>query len=269
MTGDVGTRILQRRAAAIRRNAIRIAAGRGQGYIGQALGTAEILSCLFFEIMDLSGPVQARDRFILSPGHYALAVYAVMAELEAYDLQELATYGMDGSRIEESPMEGLPGFEITGGSLAQGLSQGVGIALGKRLSGQPGRVFCLISDGELQEGQTWEAILSAAHHRLGNLVVVLDRNRRQVDGDTEQVSTLEPIPEKLAAFGIESRSVDGNDVGCVREGLDWACAEDRPRSLICETELGHGVSAFAGADYPHYIRTEAKAWDAALTSVTP
>jgi transketolase len=256
------------RAAAIRANAIRIAGGRGQGYIGQALGTAEIMACLYFGVMDLDGPVATRDRFVLSPGHYALAVYAAEAERGSYQFEELCTYGMDGSRIEESPMEGLPGFEVTGGSLAQGLSQAIGMALAHRHLGYSGRVYCLISDGELEEGQTWEALLSAGHHELGNLIIALDRNRRQVDGPTEEIATLEPVAEKLAAFGLEVEAVDGHEIEALMLAFGGPGGDrGRPRIVVCETELGHGVEAFRAAAYPHYVRAERSVWDDALAGL--
>lgn len=259
---------LQAQAARLRAIAVQIAAGRGQGYIGQALGTAEIMSCVFFDAMRLDGPVDDHDRFVLSPGHYALALYAVMAERGAYDLAELATYGMDGSRIEESPLEGLPGFEITGGSLAQGLSQAVGLALGARLRGLAAHVFCLISDGELQEGQTWEALLSAGHHELDHLTIILDRNRRQVDGATEDIVALEPVTDKLRAFGMDVVTVDGHNVAAIQAALRRGReARGRPTTIIAQTTLGHGVPAFEDADYPHYLRLPSDDWDAALQHV--
>ncbi|MDO8209600.1 transketolase [Conexibacter sp. CPCC 206217] len=251
-------------AARLRAHAIRIAAGRGQGYVGQALGTAEIMSCLFFDAMRLEGPQEDHDRFVLSPGHYALTLYAVQLERGLYDPAELETYGMDGSRIEESPLEGLPGFEITGGSLAQGLSQAVGLALGARLQGRPTHVYCMISDGELQEGQTWEALLSAAHHGLDNLTIVLDRNRRQVDGSTEEVVSLEPVADKLAAFGSEVVAVDGHDVAALQTALRRdRITPGKPTAVVARTALGRGVPAFEHADYPHYLRLPQEQWDAA------
>lgn len=260
---------LRRRAERIRRRAIGIASGRGQGYIGQALGTAEILSCLFFGLMRLDGPEDERDRFVLSPGHYALGLYAAMAEVGAYDLSELETYGMDGSRIEESPLEGLPGFEITGGSLAQGLSQAVGLALGARMQGRHGRVYCLISDGELQEGQTWEALLCAGHRRLDNLTIVLDRNGRQVDGATEQVASVEPVAAKLEAFGADVTEVDGHDVEALGAALSaHQSRTGRPIAVIAHTALGRGVAAFEEAPYPHYLRLPQEDWDEALVALS-
>jgi transketolase len=250
------------RALTIRRNAVKIAQARGQGYVSQALGTAEILACLFFRELKLE-----TDRFVLSPGHYALAVYSVMAELGEYDFDELRTYGMDGSRIEESPLEGLPGFEATAGSLAQGLSQAVGMALGLRLSGSAGRVFCLISDGELQEGQVWEAAQAAAHYKLDNLVVVLDLNERQVDGFTADVLGVEPVCEKFRAFGFAAIEVDGHDLRAICAGLDEFAAAPTPAILVCRTALGHGVPEFEEAEYPHYLRLEPEVWERALAAL--
>lgn len=256
------TEALEDRARALRAQAVWIAAGRGQGYIGQALGTADLMACLFFdEGRRFDGDDPDRDRFVLSPGHYALSLYAVLAEQGRLPIELLRTYGMDGSDIEESPLEGLTGFEITGGSLAQGLSQALGIALGKELRGDGGTVFCLISDGELQEGQTWEAVLAAASRAPSNLVVLLDRNGRQVDGPTEDINPLEPVADKLVAFGLATRVLDGHDVAAIQEGLEWAEAQDGPAILVCETELGHGVDAIRDAAYPHYVRADPEFWE--------
>ena len=140
---------------------------------------------------------------------------------------------MDGSRIEESPLEGTPGFEITGGSLGQGLSQAVGMALGERLRGRGGRVYCLLSDGELQEGQVWEAFMSAGHHGLDNLVVMVDNNRMQADGATADVMTVEPVPEKLDVFRVRRatarRKLDRGGARRVRLGEGAAWPAGRPR----------------------------------------
>src|SRR6201995_2892897 len=208
---------LPARAASLRSHALNIAAGRGQGYIGQALGTADILAALFFGAWQFDGDAADRDRFVLSPGHYALAMYAVLAEHGRMPLDVLRTYGMDGSDVEESPLEGLTGFEITGGSLAQGLSQALGLAIGKTLQGHGGHVFCLISDGELEEGQTWEALLAVGKRQPPNLTVVLDRNGRQVDGPTEAIVPLEPVLDKLEAFGLAARRGGGHDPAAVSQ----------------------------------------------------
>jgi transketolase len=264
---SASTETLNAHANRLRATALSIAQVRGQGYIGQALGTAEILACLFFDDWRFQEEGAGRDRFVLSPGHYALALYSVMGEDGRIPIDELKTYGMDGSEIEESPLEGLTGFEITGGSLAQGLSQAIGLALGKRLLAQDGAVVCLISDGELGEGQTWEALLCAGSRQLPNLTIVLDRNGRQVDGPTEQILRLEPVESKLSSFGIANRRIDGHNVDAVREALRWARDEPGTAAVICDTQLGHGVPAMADAAYPHYVRADAETWIDALAQL--
>lgn len=250
------------RAATIRRIAVEVASHSGQAYIGQALGVADLLACVFE--LGLRGE---RDRFVLSPGHYGLALYA--ANADRYDFAELCTYGRDGSAFEQSPLEGLPGVEVTGGSLAQGLSQAAGLALGERLQGGDGRVFCLISDGELQEGQTWEALMAIGHHRLTNLIVLLDRNGMQVDGPTRSVLDVEPVAAKFSAFGLAVEEIDGHDHDAIERALTAALdpANLRPRAILCNTRLGKGVPEFENASYPHYIMAEPEVWARALEHV--
>jgi transketolase len=164
---------------------------------------------------------------------------------------------MDGSRIEESPLAGTPGFEITGGSLGQGLSQAVGMALGERLRGRGGRVYCLISDGELQESQIWEAAMSAGHYGLDNLVLLVDDNRMQADGATADVMTVAPIADKLSAFGFAARTIDANDLDQVLDAFACARAQaGKPAALVCETLPGKGVPSFEVYEKVHYIRAE-------------
>jgi transketolase len=182
-----------------------------------------------------------------------------------YTLDEVSTYGMDGSRIEESPLEGLPGFEITGGSLGQGLSQAVGMAIGAKIAKSTTRIYCLVSDGELQEGQVWEASMSAAHYRLDNLVVLIDNNHIQADGVTEEVMSVEPIPEKFIAFGFASRRVDGHNLGDILSAFAWARRQlGRPVALVCETIPGKGVPSFEVYKKVHYVRAPRDVWDRAL-----
>jgi transketolase len=234
--------------------------GRGQGYAGQGLGLADLMACLYFSELR-----PGRDRFVLSTGHSAIAVFAALHEQGLYELEELETYGMDGSRIEESPLEGTPGFEITGGSLGQGLSQAVGMALGERLRSGDGRVYCLVSDGELQEGQVWEACMAAAQHRLDNLVLLVDNNRMQADGATAEVMNVEPVAGKLAAFGFAARELDANSIGELLEGFGWARAQaGRPAALVCDNLPGKGVPSFERYAKVHYIRTDDESWLRAL-----
>jgi transketolase len=250
---------LAERAHRIRRTVIRMCAGRGQGYAGQGLALADLMACLYFrELRD-------HDHFVLSTGHSAIAVFAALHERGLYELEELETYGMDGSRIEESPLEGTPGFEITGGSLGQGVSQAVGMALGERIRGTDGRVYCIVSDGELQEGQVWEAAMAAGHHRLDNLVVLVDNNRMQADGATADVMTVEPVPEKFSAFGFAARRIDANAFDEILDALDEARAtRGKPTALVCDTLPGKGVPSFEVYEKVHYIRAEPAVWKRAL-----
>lgn len=248
------------RARKIRRIAVEVAQrSGGEGYVNQALGTADILAGIF-EI----GLKGERDRFVLSPGHYGLALYAANAHL--YDYEELCTYGQDGSRFEQSPLEDLPGVEVTGGSLGQGLSQAVGLALGERMLGKHGRIFCLVSDGELQEGQTWEALMSAGHLQLANLVVLIDRNGIQVDGATRDIVDLEPLADKLTAFRLEAIICDGHDLGAIEQAILRGMDDDRknPLAIVFDTMPGKGVPEFEAARYPHYINAAPEVWSRAL-----
>jgi transketolase len=250
---------LAERAHRIRRTVIRMCAGRGQGYAGQGLALADLMAALYFrELRD-------HDHFVLSTGHSAIAVFAALHERGVYELDELETYGMDGSRIEESPLEGTPGFEITGGSLGQGVSQAVGMAIGERIKGTDSRVYCIVSDGELQEGQVWEAAMAAGHHRLDNLVVMVDNNRMQADGATADVMTVEPVDDKLAAFGFHARRVDAHSLDEILAAFDEARrAHGKPTGLVCETRPGKGVPSFEVYEKVHYVRAEAAVWRRAL-----
>ncbi len=194
-----------------RMRVLEMCAGRGQGYAGQGLALADVLTHLYFRVMRRRADGSYLDRFVLSTGHSAIALFAILGEVGMYEQDELNTYGQPGSRIEESPLEGTPGFEITGGSLGQGLSQAVGMALGERLLGSGARVYCLLSDGELEEGQVWEAAMSASHFKLDNLTVLVDNNHIQADGATAEVMGVEPVVERFRAFGFEAERVDGHD----------------------------------------------------------
>jgi transketolase len=258
------TEIAQR----IRRVVIRMCMGRGQGYAGQGLALADLMAHLYFRAMRPDGRGGFVDRFVLSTGHSSIALYATMGELGRYELAELETYGMGGSRIEESPLEGIPGFEITGGALGQGLSQAVGIALAERLRGSGATVYCLLSDGELQEGQTWEAIMSAAHHRLGNLIVLVDNNQIQADGWTAEVMNVEPVPEKFVAFGFDAVRIDPHEHAALTEALPvGGTVRERPLAIVCQTVPGRGVPSFETYRKVHYIRADRSVWERALAEL--
>src|SRR3712207_2322576 len=214
-TGDQAQRIERIRQAAyrIRRNALDMGEVQGQGYIGQALGVADVLAAVYTDQLRYrpEDPHWAgRDRFLLSIGHYAIALYAALAEAGIIPLEELETYGSDDSRLPMSAMASYtPGMEISGGSLGHGLGVATGMALGLRHLGNPARVFGLLSDGELDEGSTWEAAMACAHHGLDNVTAIVDVNALQADGPTAGVLRTEPLVDKWRAFGWPAVRVDG------------------------------------------------------------
>lgn len=256
-------------ALAIRRTVLQMCSGRGQGYAGQGLALADLMADLYGRAMRRRPDGTLQDRFVLSTGHSAIALFATLGVLGVYELEELQTYGMDGSRIEESPLEGIPGFEITGGALGQGLSQAVGIALGERLQGRDTTVYCLVSDGELQEGQIWEAAMAAGHHAIGNLVLIVDNNRMQADGATADVMGVEPVSQKFVAFGFDALRVPGHDRVALAEHVPPGGTDRRkPLAIILETIPGRGVPSFEQYQKTHYIRADASTWRQALAELS-
>ncbi|MET1004139.1 MAG: transketolase [Propionibacteriaceae bacterium] len=255
-------------ALAIRRTVLTMCSGRGQGYAGQGLALADLMADLYGRAMRPRADGSFTDRFVLSTGHSAIALFATLGVLGVYETDELKTYGMDGSRIEESPLEGVPGFEITGGALGQGLSQALGMALGERMQGRDTTVYCLVSDGELQEGQVWEAAMAAGHHRVGNLVLIVDNNRMQADGATAEVMTVEPVPDKFAAFGFDAVRVDGHDPAALARYVPaGGRIADKPLAIILETIPGRGVPSFEQYRKVHYIRADAATWQKATAEL--
>ncbi|RFC64397.1 transketolase [Fulvimarina endophytica] len=264
---------LARRAYNIRRKALRMGEVQGQGYIGQALGVADVLAASYFHTMSYRSDDpewEGRDRFLLSIGHYAIALYAVLMEAGILPEDELETYGMDDSRM---PMSGMasytPGMEITGGSLGQGLGIAVGMAMGLKRKASDAFVYNLMSDGELDEGSTWEAAMAGAHHGLDNLVCLVDFNNQQADGRSTEMSALEPLPEKWQAFGWHCQRVDGNDLDAVTAAFDAARAlkEPRPRCIVFDTKMCKGVPFLEARDKNHFVRVEADEWEKALAEL--
>jgi transketolase len=262
-----GTEDMAQVALRIRRRVIDMCRGRGQGYAGQGLALADVLAHLYFRAMRRQADGSYLDRFVLSTGHSAIGLFATLGELGVYEPAELRTYGMSGSRIEESPLEGTPGFEITGGSLGQGLSQAVGMALGERLRGSGARVYCLLSDGELQEGQVWEAAMSASHFRLGNLVALIDNNRMQADGAPADVMGVEPVDERFRAFGFAAARISAHDHAALAAALPGDTNADRPTALVLETTPGKGVDLFERHHKVHYLRLAPEVWDQATAEL--
>lgn len=261
---------LERRAWRIRRNALRMGEVQGQGYIGQALGIADVLAVAYFQALNYRPDEpqwEGRDRFCLSVGHYAIALYAAMIEAGILPEDELETYGMDDSRM---PMSGMaaytPGMEITGGSLGHGLGITVGMALGLKRKANPAFVYNLMSDGELGEGSTWEAAMAAAHHCLDNLVCVVDFNDQQADGRSTLMSSAEPIAAKWEAFGWHCQRVDGNDIAALVSAFDTArtLAERKPRCIVADTTMCKGVPFLEAREVNHFVRVEPDEWQQAL-----
>lgn len=261
---------LARRAWAIRRHALRMAQVQGQGYIGQALGVADVLATSYFHTMTYRADDpewEGRDRFYLSIGHYAIALYAALIEAGILPEEEIDTYGMDDSRL---PMSGMaaytPGMEITGGSLGQGLGIAVGAALGLKRKRSQARVFNLLSDGELGEGSTWEAVMSAVQWKLDNLIAIVDFNNQQADGPTlEALATAQEAP-KWSAFGWYAQEVDGNDLAALVAAFDKACAhpDPVPRVIICRTKMCKGIPFLETRESTHFIRVEPDEWAKAI-----
>lgn len=261
---------LANRAYKIRRYALEMGKVQGQGYIGQALGWADVLAVAYCHALrlDPADPNwEGRDRFLLSHGHYAIALYAALIEAGVVPVEELETYGSDDSRL---PMSGMatytPGMEISGGSLGQGLSIAVGMALALKHKGGDQFVYNSMSDGELDEGATWEAAMSASHHKLSNLICLVDVNKQQADGNSNDILAFEPLADKWAAFGWHVQRIDGNDLAAVVEAFDRArqLEDERPRVILIDTLMGKGVSFLEQRDKNHFIRVESDEWDMAI-----
>jgi transketolase len=262
---------LRRRAHNIRRNVLLMARGKGDGYVGQGLGAADILAVLYFHELRLD-PYRLnwpdRDRFLLSTGHYSIVLFAALTELGVFRAEELATYGADQSRFEMSTCITTPGVEITGGSLAHGLSQAIGMALGSGLSGRNFRVFNFLSDGELQEGATWEAAMCAAKFRLDNLVALVDVNNMQADGPVSDVMAIEPVAEKWKAFGWHVQTANGNSIEELETALRAAREpRGRPKVIICYTTMGKGVPLIEEREKAHFVKVEPHEWELALAQL--
>ena len=261
---------LDDRAYRIRRHALLMGEVQGQGYIAQALGISDVLAVSYFHAMTYrpdDPEWEGRDRFLLSIGHYAIALYAALIEAGIIPEDELGTYGSDDSRL---PMSGMaaytPGMEITGGSLGHGLGIAVGMALGLKRKASAAFVYNLFSDGELDEGSTWEAAMSAASFGLDNLVGIVDVNGMQADGPSRGVLNFEPLAPKFEAFGWFVQRVDGNDIDALVKAFDAARShpERCPRIIICDTKMAKGVPFLEARERNHFLRVEADEWREAL-----
>ena len=261
---------LEDRAYRIRRNALRMGEVQGQGYIAQALGIADVLAVSYFHAMRYrpdDPEWEGRDRFLLSIGHYAIALYAALIEAGIIAEDELESYGSDDSRL---PMSGMaaytPGMEITGGSLGQGLALAVGFCLGLKRKKSDAFVYCLFSDGECGEGSIWEGAWSASHWKLDNLIGIVDVNNQQADGPAPEVTGFEPLDKRFEAFGWHVQRVNGNDIDALVKAFDAArmLTEPKPRVVICDTKMAKGIPFLEEREKNHFLRVEPQEWREAL-----
>ncbi len=238
---------LREKAREIRRHIITMIGGAGSGHPGGSLSAADIVTALYFEIMriDPQNPHWPdRDRFVLSKGHAAPVLYAALAERGYFPVEKLSTLRRLGSPLQGHPdMRKVPGVEMSTGSLGQGLSAANGMALAGKLDGRDYRVFVMLGDGEIQEGQIWEAAMAAAHYKLDNIIAFLDYNGLQIDGPITEVMSPEPIADKWSAFGWEVQEIDGHDMRAILEAVSRAVqVRGKPSMIIARTVKGKGCS---------------------------
>ncbi|CAL9628098.1 Apulose-4-phosphate transketolase subunit A [Streptomyces sp. enrichment culture] len=242
----------------VRERVLRMGASEHGAHIGGSLSCTDVLVHLYTEVLRLRPDEPDwpdRDRFVLSKGHAAPALYAVLAETGFLDPAELETYTRRGSRLAGHPLGRLPGVEFPTGSLGHGLSLGTGVALAMRRLGRDSRAYVLLGDGELQEGSVWEAAMLAAQYRLGNLVAVVDRNGLQITGGTEDCVALEPLAERWRSFGWHAVEVDGHDHTALRAVFAAPPAADgRPTVVVARTVKGRGVALFEGKKKSHSVQ---------------
>ncbi len=252
---------LEKMATQVRRDIIRMVHAVQSGHPGGSLGATEFFTALYFEVMDhhptFNMDGQGEDVFILSNGHISPVWYSVLARSGYFPISELASFRQINSRLQGHPTthEGLPGVRIASGSLGQGLSVATGIALGKKLDGDEKLVYALTGDGELQEGQVWEAIMFAAHNKVDNLIVTVDWNGQQIDGANDDVLSLGDLEGKWSSFGWEVLiNEQGNDMQATLDAFAAAKAktgQGKPIVILAKTDMGHGVDFMSGTHAWH------------------
>lgn len=239
--------LLAQKAADIRIDIIREVYSAASGHPGGSLSATDIMTVLYFHEMNIdpqNPQMENRDRFVLSKGHAAPVLYAALAERGFFPKEELTTLRKLGSRLQGHPsMKMLPGVEMSTGSLGQGISVAVGMALAGKLDQKEGRIYSLLGDGECQEGIVWEAAMAAGHYKLDNLCAVLDWNGLQIDGKNEDVMSVVPLDEKFAAFGWNVIAIDGHDLEQIVDAFAQARGcKGKPTLILAKTHKGHGVS---------------------------
>ena len=234
-------------AAEIRLETLKVIHSRGFGHVGGSMDLADLMAVLYGEVMkfDPKNPRwEDRDRMVLSKGHAAPALYAALAERGFFPVEDLKTLRKIGSYLQGHPnMNSVPGVDMSTGSLGQGVSAACGMALGAKHAGKPINVYTILGDGEVEEGECWEAFMFAAHYKLSNLCVMLDRNHLQIDGTTETVMNSAPLEEKLKAFNFNVLTINGHDYDQIESAIKAFHAEnDKPTCIILDTVKGTGVS---------------------------
>jgi transketolase len=262
---------LERYATILRMHCVRMLAVAKSGHLDSSLSAADIVAALYFRVLrhDPKNPKwPERDRFVLSKGHAAPIQYAALAEHGYFPPQDLMGLRQIGSHLQGHPdMNRTPGIEVSTGSLGQGLSMSVGICLALRLDNlaDTAHVFCLLSDGDCQEGETWEGAAAAAHYKLPNITAILDYNHLQTDGTTEEVMDVGDARAKFDSFGWDAVEIDGHDMGQITEALERSRTLDRPAAIVAQTRKGRGVSfmedRFGFHGKPPTEEQEQKAWD--------
>jgi transketolase len=249
---------LNKQAKLVRIEILKMLTIAGSGHTGGSLSAADIVTALYFSKMrhkPADPGWRERDRFILSKGHAAPLLYAVLAMAGYFDKSALKTLRKLGSPLQGHPCSRvLPGVEISTGSLGQGLSVSNGMAIGLKMDNLGSRVYCLLGDGEIQEGQVWEAAMTAAHYKLDNLCAIVDQNGLQIDGPVSKVKSIEPVASKWAAFGWNVIDIDGHDIREILDALDDAeTVKGKPSVILAHTVKGKGVSFFEGKVEYHGI----------------
>jgi len=238
---------LQKTATVVRQDIVKMVHAAGSGHPGGSLSAAEIMTALYFEIMDIdpeNPKKDIRDKFVLSKGHAAPVVYATLARRGFFPAEELMNLRQTGAMLQGHPdMKGTPGVEMSTGSLGQGISAAVGMALAGQLNNDGKQVYALLGDGELNEGLVWEATMAAAHYKLGNLIAFVDYNGLQIDGKNDDVMGIKPLDKKFEAFGWDVQIIDGHSHEAIIEAVNKAkTIENKPSMIIAETSKGKGVS---------------------------
>ncbi|MCU0336474.1 MAG: transketolase [Sediminibacterium sp.] len=267
---------LQNIASQVRRDIVRMVHAVQSGHPGGSLGCADFLTALYFNKLRIKLPFsmdgKGEDLFFLSNGHISPVYYSVLARAGYFEISELATFRKINSRLQGHPTthEHLPGVRIASGSLGQGLSVAIGAALAKKLNGDEHFVFSLHGDGELQEGQIWEAVMHATHHKVDNLIATIDWNGQQIDGPTEEVMSLGNLAEKFKAFGWHVMEMEGNDMSAVVSGLDTAtqaAGQGKPVCILMKTGMGKGVDFMEGSHEWHGIAPNDAQLESALAQL--